>query len=174
MKEMPSVSIELRPLSGTAAEAEVVQRIFDAAPGYAALTTGAAERTGAASRTFELIPDGFTRDDKHMFLILADDHPVGFTDVIRGLPDTGSVYVGLFLLSESHHGAGIGRRAYAELETLIAGWRGIERIELSVVATNTPALGFWKAMGFAPTGERTPYEAGTVKSEHIFFDKRLR
>jgi len=166
-------SIELRSLSGTRAEADVVQRIYDDAPAYAVMIHGQPDRPGAAMRTFDMLPDGCSLDAKNMFVIARDGEPVGFTDVIRGFPAADCAYIGLFILVESCQGAGVGRRAYGELEALIAGWPEIDQIQLSVVEINAPALRFWGAMGFEPTGERTPYEDGTVRSEHVFFTKRL-
>jgi len=173
MTAMTSDSIELQPLSGTAIEAAMVQRIYDDTPAYDMMIRGETGRPGAALRTFDMLPEGCSRQQKNMFLITRDDQPVGFTDVIRDFPDAGTAYIGLFIIVESCQGTGIGRRAYEALESLIAGWPGTDRIELSVVGINSPALRFWAAMGFAPTGERTPYEGGTVRSEHLFFAKRL-
>ena len=165
--------VTLQRLAGTPADAAIVQRIYDAAPAYARSTTGAPGRPGAAQRTFAMLPDGCPPDAKHMHLILHDGEPAGFVDVIRGYPDDGSAYVGLFLLAETHHGRGVGRTAYEQLETLIGQWPGVRRIELSVLALNEPALGFWAAMGFSPTGKRTAYAEGRVKSENVFFSKAL-
>lgn len=109
-----------------------------------------------------------------MYLVFCDDQPVGFTDVIRGYPTENCAYVGLFILIESQHGRGIGKRAFQDLEILIEAWPRIARIRLSVVAENTPALGFWEAMGFVRTGERTPYESGPISSHHVFFEKTLK
>jgi GNAT superfamily N-acetyltransferase len=173
MSDARPVELEMRALAGTAAEAAIVQGIYDDMPAYSAVVSGQAERPGAAQRTFTLLPAGCTRADKHMYLFLHRDRPAGFTDVIRHYPDTNTAYLGLFVLAESFQGRGIGRAAYGALETEIAGWPGITRIELSVVAANVPALQFWGQMGFGETGKRVPYAAGTMRSEDIFFAKQI-
>jgi RimJ/RimL family protein N-acetyltransferase len=165
--------IELRRLAGTPEDAKIVQQIYDAAPTYAEMTSGGPSRPGAASKTFRILPEGCEPDSKHMYLILLGDDPVGFIDVIRGYPSMHYAYVGLFMLTEAIHGRGIGRRAYRALEALMAAWPGIEHVQLSVVEINAAALSFWEAMGFGRTGERTPYESGPIRSQHIFFEKPL-
>jgi len=168
-----STTVELRRISGSADDANVVQRIYDAAPMYSWVTTGAPSRPGAAIETFGMLPDGCAADAKHMYLVFCEDEPVGFVDVIRGYPSENCAYVGLFILIESQHGQGIGRRTFRDLETLIAKWRGVRRIRLTVIEANVPALSFWDAMGFTRTGEYAPYDSGTVRSRHVLFEKPL-
>ena len=166
-------TVELHRLSGSTDEADIVQRIYDAAPTYSWVTTGAPSRPGSALKTFGMLPDGCAADAKHMYLMFCDDEPVGFTDVIRGYPTDDCAYVGLFVLIESQHGRGIGGRAFRNLETLITKWPGVRRIRLTVIEANVPALGFWNAMGFTRTGEFEPYESGEVRSRHVLFEKPL-
>ncbi|MBT8441869.1 MAG: GNAT family N-acetyltransferase [Gammaproteobacteria bacterium] len=167
------IPIELRRLSGSPDDADVVQRIYAATPAYSRITTGTSSRPGSALQTFGMLPDGCAADAKHMYLVCHEDQPVGFVDVIRGYPAKDCAYIGLFVLIESQHGRGIGTRAFRNLETLIDAWRDIRRIRLTVIEANVPALGFWEAMGFARTGEYAPYESGTVRSRHILFEKHL-
>jgi RimJ/RimL family protein N-acetyltransferase len=174
MRDENPQAVTLRQLAGTPDDATIVQGIYDAAPTYARTTTGEPSRPGAAQRTFEMLPEGCALTTKHMFLILRGNEPVGFADVIREFPDTDSAYIGLFLIAEACHGRGVGRSAYRQLESLIECWPGMRRIELSVLAVNEPAFGFWAAMGFAPTGKRSPYKERLVRSEHVFFAKTLR
>jgi len=168
-----STTVELRRISGSPDDADVVQRIYDAAPTYSWVTTGAPSRPGSAVETFSMLPDGCAADAKHMYLVCRGDEQVGFVDVIRGYPSEDSAYIGLFILIESQHGQGIGRRTFRDLETLIAKWRDVRRIRLTVIEANVPALSFWDAMGFIRTGEYAPYESGTVRSRHVLFEKPL-
>jgi len=168
------MSIRLRRIVGTDEESGIVQRIYAAAPTYNKLISGEPVAPGAAARTFGILPDGCAAEDKHMYLVETAEEPVGFTDVIRGYPDSGTAYIGLFIIRESHHGQGIGQIAFRLLEDEISHWNGIECLQLSVVGTNQPAADFWSKMGFAPTGERSDYVRGDVRSENIFFEKQLQ
>jgi ribosomal protein S18 acetylase RimI-like enzyme len=170
---MPGGFARLRAIAGSDAEARIVQAIYDAAPEYSRIVGNDPGRPGAAAETFAMLPEGCNRDAKNMFLIETAARAVGFVDVIRGFPDDAAAYVGLFVIAEMQQRQGIGRAAYEALERRLHAWRDIHRVRLSVVATNEPALRFWRAMGFAATGERQAYACGPVNSESLFFEKIL-
>jgi len=77
------------------------------------------------------------------------------------------------MIDERLHGQGLGRAAYEKTELQIRDWPEIHRIGISVVATNDVAVPFWQRMGFSLTGERKPYQHGSVKSEVILMRKDL-
>ncbi|GAA4735382.1 hypothetical protein GCM10023216_30360 [Isoptericola chiayiensis] len=47
----------------------------------------------------------------------------------------------------------------------VARWPEISRLRLAVVDTNRDvAAPFWRALGYEPTGDVTPFESGSVRS----------
>ena len=90
--------------------------------------------------------------EQPQFVALDNGHVVGWCDILARSDPTrehvGTVGIGLL-----HHyrGKGIGRRLLVRtLEA--ANSFGFQRIELKVRATNTPAIGLYKSLGFAEEG----------------------
>jgi len=173
MRPASSNPVRLRAISGTEDDACVVQAIYDAAPTYWNLLGNETRRTGTATKTFAMLPEDCTRDDKHMYLIEAAERSVGFIDVIRGYPTADTAYVGLFIIADTHQRAGVGRIAFAALERELSTWEDIERVRLGVFTVNEPALRFWAAMGLSPTGERGESAHGDVRAECLIYEKPI-
>jgi ribosomal protein S18 acetylase RimI-like enzyme len=78
---------------------------------------------------------------------------VGWCDALPGAANSGSAHVGQLGMGvlKSHRDQGIGRRL---LEATIEGARklGLEKIELSVYARNTSAIGLYQKLGFEDEG----------------------
>jgi RimJ/RimL family protein N-acetyltransferase len=74
--------------------------------------------------------------DKLVWGITLEDVMVGCADVIRGWPSNETAYIGLLLLTESHHGTGLVRRAYEAIEAQARQWPQVRTLRLAVVATN--------------------------------------
>jgi diamine N-acetyltransferase len=83
--------------------------------------------------------------------IAAGDELVGFAMVYRD-PPAGEFYVWRFMIDAAHQGHGYGRRA-VELLVDEARGDGAEKVTLSVVPGDRSALGFYKRLGFAETGD---------------------
>ena len=164
--------VRLVRMGRQAADREVLQRVFESAPGYAMKVTGAPPAPGAAESLLASLPEGMTYQDKFVFSLHAGDQVVGCADVLRGYPAPEKAFIGLLVIAESYQERGLGAAAYAELESQIRDW-DCQTIRLAVVGTNDQVLGFWEKVGFQPTGERRAYTAGSVQSELLVMEKRL-
>jgi RimJ/RimL family protein N-acetyltransferase len=164
--------LRLDRLAHTPAGEAAVQRVLAAAPGYFHRISGGPPGPAEAGELFAELPAGKSFDDKFVYGIEADGRLVGCLDLLRGYPVPGTAFLGLLLLSEAHQRRGIGCAAYALAESIVRSW-SCDTVRLGVVATNGPALCFWRACGFRATGERRPHRLGTVVSEILLFDKVL-
>lgn len=147
-----------------------VEAIFDDLRNYSTYIDGGYRRDGAAFEFATAHPPSVSVEDKHSFVAHKDGYPVGLLDVIDGYPLLGTAFIGLLAVRESLHGAGLGRDLYMQAETFIRGDLEARVIRLAVVEAN-PVIGFWKRMGFVPTGEWKPYEVQTVTSRLILMEK---
>lgn len=150
-----------------------VQNVLQAAPHYAQLITGAPPSATEASDTFATLPPGKTYDDKAVLGVFFDEHMIGCIDLVLGYPDASCAFVGLLVIDERCQRRGLGSAAYRRLEQWIRGRSACDRVRLAVVRGNDPAIAFWTSVGFAPTGETTPYCQGRVLSELVLFEKSL-
>lgn len=173
MEDSMTAPLSLRPLARTAANIATVQAVIEAAPTYARLTTGAGPAPDAGASLFEALPPGKSYADKVVLAVCVGEACVGVVDLIRGYPSPESAMLGLLLIAESHHGRGVGRSAYEQVEHLARGWPGIERIRIGVVEANDRVMPFWRRMGFTPTGERKPYAEGTVSSRVVVLERTM-
>lgn len=168
---MTQPALALRPL--TALDLPALQRVLEGAPGYAMRVGGAPPGPDEAHDTLTALPPDVEASAKVVFGVFEGEAMVGCADVIRGWPAPDVAFIGLLLLAEAHQGRGLGRLAYDRVEAAIRAWPGCRRIRLGVVEANAQALPFWRACGFAATGERKPFENGAVRSEVVLMEKRL-
>lgn len=149
-----------------------VETVFDDLRGYSTCVDGEDRRVGAAIEFATARPPGARAEDKHPFVAYRDGRPVGLLDVIDGYPIPGTAFIGLLAVRESLHGAGLGRALYEQAETFIRKNLGAGSIRLAVVEAN-PVHGFWKQMGFVPTGDVPAYEGRTIVSRLIMMEKSV-
>jgi RimJ/RimL family protein N-acetyltransferase len=146
-------ALTLRSLTGQPAEMAALQCVFEAAPGYFELVTGAPPGRAEAQSTFTALPPDKTYKDKFVWGLYADEAMIGCADVIRGYPVREKAVIGLLLLAQAWQHRGLGR-AFAQLvEQAIAAWPEIERLRIGIVASNQGALAFWRKLGYRETGE---------------------
>jgi GNAT superfamily N-acetyltransferase len=157
----------------TAADADEVQRVLEAAPDYARRVSGLPVGEADALSLFDMLPEGKTLEDKFVWGIFAPGLE-GVIDVIRGYPDQSTAFIGLLLLRESAQGRGLRRQAFSCVQDEVERWPQIETLRLAVVDTNDPAKGYWEAMGFTATGETKPYRHASVRSTVRLFERPVR
>lgn len=165
--------IALRLLDGAGADMVELQRVLEGAPAYAQLVTGTPPGPADAQSTYTALPPGKSYDDKFVYGIFSGDGMVGCADLIRGYPDPQTATLGLLVIEEAHQGRGIGSAACRAIEDQVRSWGACTRLRIGVVRTNARVLPFWRALGFAPTGEVKPYRCGGVDSEAIILVKAL-
>ena len=171
---MGAPSVTLRVLVGEPRELVDLQRVIEAAPGYAELVTGVPPGFADAQSTYTALPEGKTYDDKFVYGIYLDDEMVGCVDLIRGYSDEVTAFLGLLLIGEPFQRRGVGSAAFRAVERVVSNWGSCHRIRLSVLRAHDHAIPFWTSLGFAATGETKPYAYGTVVSEHVLYEKWLR
>lgn len=95
-------------------------------------------------------PPQLDPEQKHFFLVTFEKRPMAVVDLLTGYPEDISGYLGLLLIAE--HRQGHGQKILAQLEDWLQD-QGFQRLELGVLAHNTPALAFWTAQSFHPCGK---------------------
>lgn len=89
------------------------------------------------------------------FVAEEDGEVIGWCDIVPGEPIAGTRHVGTLGMGilKEHRGQGIGRRL---METTIEAARklGIEKIELTVYASNRNALRLYESLGFGVEGTK--------------------
>jgi len=103
----------------------------------------------AAARTDADLPLGPATPGHHLFVILADERPVG--SLWFSIDAQGRAFLDDVTIREADRGKGYGRRAL-ELCELEARQRGVTRIELHVYRHNPRAIVLYKALGYRTTG----------------------
>jgi len=162
--------LALRLLTGQPAEMAALQRVLEAAPDYFERVTGSPPGAAEAQSTFTALPPDTGYEDKFVWGLYAGETMIGCADVIRGYPARDKAVIGLLLIAEPWQGRGLGRAFAALIEQAIAAWPGIARMRIGVVASNPPALAFWRKLGYRETGEVRPAGAGFVR-EAIVLEK---
>lgn len=167
-------SFELRPLAGTLQDLLEVQRVLDRASDFARVVQGAPFDPREAARTFEDVPPGVDPSAKTVLGVYCGHELVGVIDLVDSFPVPTTAMLGLLLIADTHRRSGIGTRAVRAVEDLVASWGTCDRVRIAVVRANAPAMAFWDALGYLPTGELRPYQKGTVRSEVVVMEKRVR
>jgi ribosomal protein S18 acetylase RimI-like enzyme len=81
------------------------------------------------------------------------------------LPQTGAVYA--LYISTHHQGQGLGRRLVQAVAADLA-QKGMTALQIGCLAANTPARGFYEAIGGRLVGERLFDEDGVMLSEVVY------
>jgi ribosomal protein S18 acetylase RimI-like enzyme len=81
------------------------------------------------------------------------------------LPQTGAVYA--LYISTSHQGQGLGRRLVQAVATDLM-QKGMTALQIGCLAANTPARGFYEAIGGRLVGERLFDEDGVLLPEVVY------
>jgi diamine N-acetyltransferase len=98
--------------------------------------------------------------------VYAGGEPVGFVlfhPIEPDKPAEGHCIVRL-MIAHQFQGKGLGRQALEEAVAWIRRERGVDRVRLSVVPSNTKARALYRSAGFAETGELDDGELVMVRS----------
>ncbi|WP_128291132.1 GNAT family N-acetyltransferase [Afifella aestuarii] len=148
------------------------EAVFEELGTYSTHVDGCPRRPEAAYDFATELPPGRDARHKHAFVAYRDDLPIGLLDIVEGYPAPSIAFIGLLAVKERLHGKGIGRQLYTEAERLARQTLRARTIRLAVVEAN-PVMGFWRKMGFEPTGEVKPYLGQNVRSRVILLEKPL-
>lgn len=115
----------------------------------------------------------------YLYLIYVDEQLVGEISfqIDSGLlykQEKGSAWIGIGIGESSARGKGVGKRAMEYLEKQIYA-KGLHRVELGVFAFNTPAIKFYKKLGYKEIGrvDELTYWQGKMWSS-IHMEKYLK
>lgn len=169
---LEGMTCSLRPLSR--ADADAVQHLLEASPGYVRRTTGADAGPGDGASVLEALPPGVAPEAKTVLGLEADGELLGICDLIAHWPEPGTAHIGLLLVREDRAGQGLGRRLHEGVLAHVARDASLTTLRAGIVGTNAEhAAPFWERLGYRPTGEERPYESGTVRSATAIWTRRL-
>ncbi|WP_439692690.1 GNAT family N-acetyltransferase [Curtobacterium sp. SP.BCo] len=148
---------ELRELGPE--DVDALQGLLESVPEYAERITGYPPGPSDGLSALIGVPDGFDPAGKHGWGLWEGADLVAFADVLVGYPVPSTAFVGLLLVRGDRHRQGIGRAVHdAVVERVRASVPEVGRLRLGIVQTNAAvAEPFWRALGYAPTGEEKPY-----------------
>ena len=135
----PGVEISLREVT-----AETVRDICDllVAPGQ--------ERFVAPNAVS--IAEAYFSDEAWFRAVYADETPVGFV-MLHDDPEKPEYYLWRFMIAGEHQGKGYGRRALDILVSHVESRPGARVLSSSYVPGEGSPEGFYRGLGFEPTGE---------------------
>jgi RimJ/RimL family protein N-acetyltransferase len=148
-----------------------LQNLLEAAPQYNLKVEGRQPTPTAAEDTLNSGPPNFDFQNKHTFGFFRNDLLIGCVDIANGYPEKEIAYLGLLLIDESLQGLGLGTRAFHLVEAECAKWQ-VRKIRLSVAESND-VTGFWRKVGFVPTGRILNSHQKEIISQVIEMEKPL-
>ena len=149
-------SFEMRVLRESEAARRDVASIVSAAADYYMTVQGTPAPPEEIDEFFTAVPPGYALEDMFPLGFYAAGQVVGIGGLLKGWNAPNKAMIGLLVLDPAARGKGYGQLAVQLIEEMARSLPGIERLRVGVVACNTNALGFWRRMGYADTGEVKP------------------
>jgi GNAT superfamily N-acetyltransferase len=163
---------------GPADEAPLLA-LFQACEDWFVAATGLPSGPGDVQSLCYALPPGASPDDKLLLLVERSGTVIGLLDAVRHHPAPGTLSVGLFLLTPSARGTGLGR---ALADALLARAQGVSSVTATVPPGWTPGERFLERLGFTldtptPRGpenanRRAGPREGTVRRAELRLDTR--
>jgi RimJ/RimL family protein N-acetyltransferase len=166
------MDLTLREL-GSGDEA-VLQALLESDPDYTVRVTGYPPGPSDALSLLMGRPESVPESHKFVLGLFDGAELVAVVDLLRGYPEASFVFIGLLLVRSSRQRSGVGAAALAAVERYAGQWPEARRFRLAVVDTNAAVLGFWRRMGFEPTGETKPYRYDHLESTTRLYERDLR
>ncbi len=129
--------------------AETVRAVCD-------LSVAPGQRHFVASNA-ESIAEAYFSEEAWFRAVYADETPVGFV-MLHDDPREPRYYLWRFMIAGEHQGKGYGRRAMELLIEHVETRPGAEELLLSYVPGQGSPEGFYRRLGFEPTGEENEGE----------------
>ena len=156
-------------------DARALQELLDATPDYTRRISGHAPLPDDAATILAALPLGLAQDQKYDVGLFQGPTLVAMADILRNHPRKGCAHIGLLIVRQDHQGHGLGRMMHHAIRALVHDWTEVTTLRLGIVETNAEgAVGFWKALGYEPTGESSPYENGSVSSRVTLWEQPAR
>jgi len=92
-------------------------------------------------------PPGISKEQKYYFGFYRDGTLAAVMDFVDGYPDTGTVYIGLFIVDRALHGKGVGSSILRSFLKVMKEY-GYQKAALGCFESNTAGKDFWIRLGF--------------------------
>lgn len=152
---------------------DALQVLLESEPDYSVRVTGYPPGPSDALSLLMMRPESVPESHKVVLGVFHGEDLVAVVDLLRGYPAPELVFIGLLLVHPQRQRSGVGAATMAAVERYAGQWREVRRFRLAVVDTNAPVLGFWRRMGFVPTGETRPYRYDFLESTTRLYEKDL-
>nr|WP_255695456.1 GNAT family N-acetyltransferase [Salinicoccus sp. ID82-1] len=100
------------------------------------------------------VPPGVNIENKEVYGIHKEQNLIGFLDILFNYPDTSTCMIGYLVVDQDYRKQGIGQQVYDQAVAYVKD-RGIQKIRLSVIKDNEPAIKMWEKQGFETIDEET-------------------
>jgi hypothetical protein len=154
-------------------DAKEVLAIFEKSPKYFEAVDGAAPTLATVEYYIKNEPTVVGAKYRKDFLLIQQDGiAIGAAELHHAHPEEGISYIALLLLTESHLGRYLGKRSYELIEDYCRRAQSTKKIRLGISAEND-VTGFWRKMGFEPSGHTYAYKGEHITTQVVEFEKIL-
>ncbi len=101
------------------------------------------------------LPPGKTAADKYYVGFFNGETLAAVLDLVLDYPETGTAFIGLFMLDAAYQGKGVGSSLFSGIADALA-HRGYKKLRLAIDRGNPQSEAFWTKNGFIKTGEEYP------------------
>lgn len=155
------------------AQAALVQELYDQNPDYFLRISGHPAEPDSGLENLTVFPPGLA----HSPILLGafeGGRLVGVLIAVVGFPSEEFAHVALALVDGQAQGRGVGRALHEAYLGAVRQRPGISTLRLGIVATNAEvAEPFWRALGYAPSGEVKDFSQGDVVSNVEVFTRSV-
>lgn len=149
----------------TSEDVAAIQKLMLSNSDYSLRVTGRVTDDGAAAEMLSALPPLVEENQKINRGLFRDMSLLALSDLIVGWPQKHIAHIGLLMTHGSHHGQGLGRAMHQDVLEYVGRYPEITVLRIAIVDSNREkAEKFWSALGYAPTGEFSPYATGSVKT----------
>lgn len=101
------------------------------------------------------LPPGKTMADKYYVGFFDGKTLTAVLDLVLDYPETGTAFIGLFMLDTAYQGKGVGSSLFSGIAGALAS-SGYRKLRLAIDKGNPQSEAFWTKNGFTKTGEEYP------------------
>ncbi len=98
------------------------------------------------------LPESATAENKYFVGFYDKDKLIAVLDLITGYPENDDAFIGWFMVDGNIQRQGIGSQIFADVRAALKG-QGYDYLSLDCAEVHKESIAFWKAQGFAPTGD---------------------
>lgn len=163
--------ITLRPLSPE--DAPALQAVYDRCADYFRLASGGALGEAPPGQAQHDLAEAAQDDGRYLLGIYLAEEMVGVIDLRLADPGPYDVRLGLVALAQPYRRQGLGRWALRILEEWLRRATPTEAVVVAVAANDYASQAFFRACGYAFTGQATRVPAGDLRLRLLAMRKAL-